>query len=126
VTDKEKKVDDSPDPTPLVEALLEKTRAGKVKWEPTANRTEFLATLGDTSVKLLLASDWEQNPETGNVEPTDIPAVELLDQKGKRLWFATAPRGKGEVFWSLYKAGQRIGNRLDERISSVLETLEKL
>lgn len=126
MTEKEKMVDDSPDPTPLVQGLLEKTRAGKVKWEPTANRTEFLATVGATSVRLVLVDYWEEHPETGNLEQTQRPAVELLDENGKRLWFVAAAVGKLAVFWSLYKAAQRTANRLDERISSVLDALGKL
>jgi hypothetical protein len=126
VTEKDKKVDDSPDPTPLVEALLEKSRAGKVKWEPTANRTEFLATLGETSVKVALVTEWDVNPETGDREPGEVPMVELMDQRGKRLWVARPPAGKFPLFFSLYKSAQRIGNGLDARISSVMEALEKL
>jgi hypothetical protein len=43
------------DPTPLVEALTEKTKAGKVKWEPTAEENTFIATLGgDTTLRIYL------------------------------------------------------------------------
>lgn len=112
------------DPTPLVKALIEKTKAGKLKWEATANANLFIASVGgDTTLKVDLETVEEEWPDGS--ERTDVPILCLLDQKGKTLWKIRPYEVQGGL-WTLYKLAQRIGNKLDERMAALIEDLQKL
>lgn len=113
------------DPTPLVASILEKSKAGKLKWEPTAKEGEFIASVGgETTLKVALVSD-EGVDVFGNPEITEVPSLRMVDSKGHVLWEIKSSEVKGGL-WSLYKVAQRVGNRLDERVAAVVEVLQKL
>ncbi len=56
------------DPAPLVNTLVEKTKAGKLTWEATALDDVFIASVGGTTtLKVhLLQPDWEGREEPGH------------------------------------------------------------
>lgn len=113
------------DPKPLVAALIDKTKAGKIKWEATAEESTFIATLGgDTTLRIYLITvedfDGYGNPSSGL-----IPELRLLGDNGKLLWEISNHRVNGEL-WPLFQLAQRIGNKLDERMATLMETLQKL
>ncbi len=114
---------DELDPTPLLERLLKKSREGKLKWEPTADRRAFVVSIGgDATFKIYLAE--EQGPnEWGQPETYDVETLQMLDEKGKILWRISSPRG---YLSELYKVAQRIGNQLDQRLDNAINILEKL
>ena len=114
-----------PNPVPFADRLLDATAEGKVKWEPTANKNEFLATIGRQSFRLRLTHDWEFDTYSGEPEQTEIPMLELLDDKGKTLW-STGPAGQRDLFWSLYHAAQRVANQVDERLDEAMKALDEL
>jgi hypothetical protein len=125
VAEKQKPKEYSPDPTPLAAGLLEKTDEGKLKWEPTANKDEFLTTLAGNSFKVRMGTFWTTN-DYGEPEQYSAPELAMLDGKGKTLWQTRAPTGQSELFMNLYKAAQRVANRLDEHLAAALAALEKL
>jgi hypothetical protein len=112
-------------PTPLVEAVTEKTKAGKIKWEPTAEENTFIATLGGGTTLRIYLTTGEAADEFGNLESVQIPELRLLGEKGKLLWEIRSHQIKGGL-WPLFKLAQRIGNKLDERMATLMETLQKL
>ncbi len=110
-------------PTPLVEALIEKTKAGKINWEATAAENTFIATLGgDTTLRVDLITPGDVD-EWGNLE--QVPELRLLGDNGKLLWEIYSHQVMGGL-WPLFRLAQRIGNKLDERIVTLMETLQKL
>jgi len=111
------------DPKPLIEGLLNKSREGKLKWEPTADRAAFVVSVGgDTTFKIYFAQEHGFN-EWGEPETFDVERLQLLDEKGKMLWQIASPRG---YLAELYRVAQRIGNQLDQRLTNAVNILEKL
>jgi hypothetical protein len=53
------------------------------------------------------------------------PHLRLLGEKGKVLWEIHANQIKGGL-WPLFKLAQRIGNKLDDRMAKLMETLQSL
>ena len=113
------------DPAPLVEALKEKTKAGKVKWEPTAAENTFIASVGGGATLRIYLTTTQDYNEAGEFTTITVPELRLVDENGKLLWEISLYETKGEL-WSLFKLAQRIANKLDERVASLMATLEKL
>lgn len=114
------------DPTPLVGSLTEKSTAGKLNWQATADEHTFIASVGgETTLKITLESVEGFNDFTGNPEMTQEPVLYMLDAKGRALWEISSSQVKGGL-WPMYRLAQRIGNKLDERMAAVMQALEKL
>ena len=114
------------DPQPLVQQLLEKTAAGKLDWEPTADRRTFVASLaGKMSFRISMISVTDIG-DFGQPETVDVPLLETLDEKGKRLWDIRRSDVPGAALSNLYDAARRVGNRLDERLEQALSALSDL
>lgn len=110
--------EDEPDPTPLVKRLVEKTREGKVPWEPTAQVDSFVATVGGNTFKVaMVAPSWAQSEED------EYPALSMLNEKGQALWTVAEPSAS---LSALYRAAQRIANKVDERMANAIAALDKL
>ena len=113
------------DPTPLVNAIAEKTKAGRLKWEATVNPNTFITSLGGhTTLKIYL----ETSPRLdtlGVAVPLETPVLSLLDEKGRTLWEISNRDVKGDL-WPLFRLAQRMGNKLDERIEALMEVVQKL
>ncbi len=106
------------DATPLVNTILEKTKAGKLKWEATAIGDVFIASLGgNTTLKIKLV--------TYEGEDYDQPELCLLDDKGKTDWEISNSQVKGGL-WPLFNLARRIGNKVDEKMETLMEVLQKL
>ena len=102
------------DPTPLVRLLLEKTKAGKVAWEATADPQAFIASSGGKATfKIYLAGE-------------DETFLASLDEKGKTLLIVNSGQVQDFSLESLYRLAKRIANKLDEKLAILLETVEKL
>lgn len=113
------------DPTPLVNAIIEKTRAGKLKWEATALPNTFIASVGgNTTLKIYLEPTLRLDA-IGKANEIPLPTLSLLDEKGKTLWEISSREVKGDL-WALFRLAQRIGNRLDERMENLMEVVQKL
>jgi hypothetical protein len=110
---------------PLVATLVEKTKAGKIKWEPTANDKTFISSVGgETTFKLKLES-FEELDFSGYPQNLERPVLSLLDAKGHEIWQVSSSKIPGGL-WSLYKIAKQVANRVDEKVATLMETLEKL
>ena len=101
---------------PLLNTILEKTQAGKLKWDDTPDEDIFLASVeGNTfkvQRKLLHAKDTVHRY-----------TLSLLDQSGKLVWEIEEP-------WALTKEvfvlARRVALKVDERVDALIGTLQKL
>lgn len=113
------------DANPLVQALMEKTQAGRLVWEPTADEGTFIASVaGNTTLKLALVSQVEQDVY-GNPEYADVPTLLLLDEKGRKQWQVYSSQVKGGL-WPLFRLAQRIANKVDDRMAALVEAVHRL
>ncbi len=118
-------LDQELDPTPLVAALHEKTKAARLNWQATADEHAFIVSLGgDTTLKITLESV-EVVDYFGNPEMDMRPVLSMLDPKGRTQWEIHSSQVKGGLS-PLYALAQRIGNRLDEKMASLMEVVQKL
>ena len=114
------------DATPLVKAILEKTKAGKLRWEATAMENVFIASVGgNTTFKIYLQDGEDINPITQNFETVHFPILSLLDEKGKTLWEIRPGQVEGGLN-PLFEIARRVGNKLDERMEAVIGALQRL
>lgn len=113
-------------PTPLVERLLEKSRAGRLNWEPTADRKAFVVSVGGEATFKVSLIQVEEVSTFGQSETVDVPILLMLDEKGKTLWEVRQRDVKGIKLWDLYTVARRIGNKLDERMVNAIRALENL
>lgn len=114
------------DAAPLVQSLIEKSKAGKLDWQPTADRTAFVASVGgDTTFKILTVTATEPD-DYNQPESVEVPELHMLDAKGKPLWDVHPGDVPAHQLYELFETARRIGNRLDERVSKALEALERL
>ena len=117
--------DIEPDPNPLAAELIEKTKAGKLKWEPTVDRRAFIVSLGgDTTLKLHLDTEEQVDPY-GQLETVTVACLSLLDAKGNILWDIRNHKVKGGLM-PLYKLAQRVANKVDERLANIMDSLRNL
>lgn len=112
------------DATPLVAAILEKSKAGKLKWEATANENVFIASVGGNTLKIYLDTETRLDA-LGIAGPLESPVLCLLDEKGRTLWELRVRQVK-EGLRPLFELARRVGNKLDERMESLIGALEKL
>ena len=118
---------DKLDAAPLVTRLLEKSLNSKVDWKPTADRQAFVTSVGggELSFKISLVSTTDID-DFGQPESVEVPRLDMLDEKGKVLWYIHTGDVPGGKLHHLYDAARRIGNRLDERLASAMSALDKL
>ena len=113
-----------PDFKPLVSTIFEKTKAGKLNWQPSARDDTFIVSVGgETTLKLSMEAfetvDAYGQPDTGHA-----PALCLLDSKGRKLWEMSSNEVGG--LWSLYRLAQRVANKVDDKVADLMEVLQKL
>jgi hypothetical protein len=114
------------DAAPLVASLLQKSRAGKLSWEPTADRRAFVTSVaGQLTFKLYMATTTDVGAY-GQLENVEVPRLDMLDEKGKVLWDIGQKDVKGLNLSELYETARRIANRLDEKVATVMSALDKL
>jgi hypothetical protein len=113
------------DPNPLVQALVEKTKAGKLIWQPTASPDTFIASVGgETTLKLMTETEEGVN-RYGDLESFTVPVLSMNDFRGRQLWQIRSREVDGSL-WPLYKLGQRVANKVDERVAALLEAVQSL
>ena len=99
------------DTTPLLNAILEKTKAGKLKWEETADEDVFIASVGgDTTLKV-------------SKEPGLLVKLSLLSEQGKTVWEVTDLSYELD---ELFRLARRVALKVDEKVEALLETLQRL
>jgi len=122
MTEEKKKLDASP----LVKRLIEKSKAGKLDWESTADRQQFVTSVGgDTSFRIRMVNVTDMD-DYGNPETVEVPRLDMLDQKGNLLWQLQGRDVPTGELRELFEIARRIGNRLDERVAGAIEALDKM
>jgi hypothetical protein len=114
------------DPNPLVAAIIEKTKAGKLDWQPTADERVYIASVGgDTTMKLGLEGVEEENWVSQRAEIVDYPVLSLENSDGRTIWKVSSHSVNGGL-QPLYGLAQRVANKVDDKLVSLMETLQKL
>ena len=104
------------DSVPLLNALINKTQAGKLKWDETADEDIFLVSVGgNTTLKVRRKFNRSQGFYSH--------FLSLLDENGKLVWEIDQPEGLIE---QLFVLARRVALRVDERIDALMGTLQKL
>ena len=98
------------DPTPLVEALIEKTRAGKLKWEATAAPNTYISSVGGNT--------------TLEIDDDEYLTLSLTDSQGKTFMVISTSEAPG--LRVLARLARRIANKVDERMQALIEVVQKL
>jgi hypothetical protein len=101
------------------EEVLSKTRAGKIRWEPTADESDYIAAIGGHFT--LSISEYE------NTYP-EMYSLALKDQDGRVLTKVTNSDDgiPSADIRELYETARRQALRVDEKIDSALGQLSKL
>ena len=116
------------DAAPLLTAILEKTRAGKLKWDETADEDIFLVSVGGNTTlkvqrKLRAQADSINRRLLGAGDAVHHYTLSLLDENGKLIWEIEEP-------WALTKElfvlARRVARKVDERVDALMGTLQKL
>jgi hypothetical protein len=106
----------------LFEAVLAKTRSGKIRWSPTATESDYIAAIGGHFILSI------SELENGFAVSPATYTLALKDQDGREL---TRVQNVDEGIPSLdirelYEAARRQALHVDEKIDSLLEALSKL
>jgi|SRR5579862_329685 len=113
------------DANPLVAELITKTKFGKLQWVPTPAESTFVTSIGgNTTLRASLTTMWELD-DYGNPDTVTVPQLHLLDEKGQTLWIINQSDVKGGL-WPLFKLVRRVANKVDERMSTLLDALKAL
>ena len=104
------------DSVPLLNALINKTQAGKLKWDETADEDIFLVSVGGNTT-LKIRREFLRHPGYHR------HLLSLLDENGKLVWEIDEPWALIE---QLFFLARRVALRVDERVDALMETLQKL
>lgn len=104
------------------QGVLSKTKARRIRWQPTAEESEYIAALGG---RFTLSIARLERPYS---LPHTAYALALKDEDGRELMSVTGDdQGVGYVeIQELYEAARRQALRVDEKIDTVLGELSKL
>ena len=119
-------IDKELDALPAITRFIEASKAGKLDWQPSADRGAFLASVGAEHSFRVQIVHLATIDEFGDRDMFEAPQLDMLDQKGvcsgQSIRAArTATRCGSCSNWRV-----RIGNRLDERLDRVVNALDKL
>ena len=104
------------DPVPLLNTLINKTQAGKLKLDETAVEDIFLVSVGgNTTLKVRE----KVNPDGDYYYHT----LSLLDENGKLIWEIEEP---SVLIEQLFVLARRVARKVDERVEALMGTLQKL
>ena len=107
------------------EEVLSKTRAGKIRWEPTAIELNYIAAVGGHFT--LSLAEYERERRYLGL-PSMAHSLALKDQEGRTLTNVTdMDDGIPEAdIRELYETARRQALHVDEKIDSLLGELSKL
>jgi len=109
VTDKEKLLQ-------IAAKLLERTRAGTIEWDETADEATFETSMAKYSVNVTCAVE----------EGGPMVTLAVLNDKGNKIEKLSdfADDQKGNVLAQLYELARRKALRVDESLDDLLHTLD--
>jgi len=96
----------------LLQALIEKTKAGKIEWQPTADERAFLAT-----VKGQRTFTISSNLLKGSL-------LTVKDAEGKII--CEIQSGRPSTGWDLFEMARRMATNLDERLDETVQLIGDL
>ncbi len=101
------------------QGVLSKTRAGRIRWQPTAEESEYIAAIG---------GQFTLSVSYGQGEDSSWHTLLLKDQNGRVLTHvATGDAGiPNKDIRELYAAARRQALQVDDKIDQVLGELSKL
>jgi hypothetical protein len=82
--------------------------------------------IGDDVTLKLTLEELHEVDQYGELQTFEAPVLYLLDFSGKPLWKVYPRQLEGVSIWDLFRAAQRIANKLDERVAAIVEDLRKL
>ena len=106
------------------QGVLSKTRAGRIRWQPTAEDRAFIAAIGGQ----FTLSVWQYENRDADMFPFTRHALAIKDQDGRVL--ATIATGETGIVESeiseLYEMARRQALHVDDKIDQALVELSKL
>lgn len=106
------------------EEVLSKARAGRIRWQPTAEESEFIAAIGGQ----FTLSVREYESPNQDILPFTRYALTVKDRDGRVLTTITSadPGIVESDVRDLYETARRQALRVDDKIDQVLVELSKL
>ncbi len=112
------------DPAAIVNAIIEKSRAGKIAWAATEEDDTFVVTIaGACTLRVGLIKTQAQN-QLGDLDSLSVPTLAMLNDRGRTIWSVDS-RQVSELR-ELHRLAQNRANRVDEKIAALMETLRKM
>jgi hypothetical protein len=109
----------------LFQEVLDKTKADRIRWEPTAKENEFFSVLPSGNV--LAVSLWDERNSWG--DPTGTDAVLTLAADNQELLLRVTPGVEGigiSQMIELYELARRRALHVNDRVDEVLGDLARL
>jgi len=111
-----------PNYEPLFQTLIDKTKAGKLAWQETAEENTYIAAVkGQQTYEISLRN---LRPIYASAN-TPVPVLTVKDHEG-RVFLQTTEESSSETAKELFYLARRVAMNLDERIESSLELLNQL
>ncbi|MDE6702695.1 MAG: hypothetical protein K2K00_03355 [Muribaculaceae bacterium] len=105
---------------PIVNALIDKTKEMKLKWERTSSETKFQTAIGENTVVVYYYYTY----------PDDIPCIgiDILDLFGEKIdqFSSEATDADFSILDDLYTRARRNALHIDATISTLKSNLDKL
>jgi hypothetical protein len=105
------------DPSELVDTILTRTREGKLSWEELSSNS-FLTRVGQT---MIVVDQWRSD---------GLPYLRITDESGKILETIGYPiyteGGREELLSTLHELARRQALKVDETLSDLKRSLDKL
>jgi hypothetical protein len=112
------------DPAAIVAAVIEKSRAGKLPWQPTDEDETFVVGVPNVCTLRVFLQRGQARNQLGEVETVSVPTLQILNDRGRVIWMVDS-RQVADLR-ELHRLAQNRANRVDEKIAQLMETLKKL
>jgi hypothetical protein len=111
-----------PDYEKIIDALIDKTKEGKLQWQETADERTFLAAVrGERTFQI--SQDWEDALERFQLVIRDADGRAFVD---KLFYIARPVSAAANKARNLYELVRRISLNLDEKVDETVQLLNGL
>jgi hypothetical protein len=109
----------------LIIALTEKTFDSKLNWDKTSRDNEFVCAVQSGSITI--DSYWQYNDYEGEeVQYLDIAVLNILGEVIERTTFSADDGSDYKLLQTLYQAAHRRHYKIDEVITSIIDSISSL